>query len=134
MTPFEVLALPAGCLLAWAYVAVAARYSLRDTLLAAGLVVAALVYVVVAAWKGAGASVYFELAGALAFGALAVLGARKAALWLAVGWAAHALWDIAGQLATDPIMPLWYAVACLGFDGVVVAAVLLGPRMRQVPA
>jgi hypothetical protein len=127
LTIFDLLALPLGLASAWAYVAYARRFGERELqVLASGLVIAALIYVVAALVAGATEVVLLELAGAAVFGLLAVLGLRRASWWLAVGWALHVGWDLAAQLADQPVLPLWYAIACLAFDLVVAAAILRG--------
>jgi hypothetical protein len=121
----DMLALPLGLVSAWAYVAYARRFGARELqVLASGLVIAALIYVVAAMVQGATELVLLELAGAVVFAFFAVLGMRKASMWLAVGWALHVGWDLAAQLADEPVLPLWYAIACLAFDLVVAAAIV----------
>jgi hypothetical protein len=129
----DILALPLGLALAWAYVIYARRFGARALqVLASGLVIAALIYVIAALVQGATEVVLLELAGAVVFGLFAVLGLRKASVWLAIGWALHVGWDLAMQLADDPVLPRWYAIACLAFD-LVVAAAILRERERDVP-
>jgi hypothetical protein len=121
----DILALPLGLASAWAYVLYARRFGDRELqVLASGLVIAALIYVVAALVQGATEVVLLELAGAAVFGLFAALGLRKASVWLAVGWALHVGWDLAAQLADEPVLPLWYAIACLAFDLVVAAAIV----------
>jgi hypothetical protein len=104
LTLLDVLALPFGFASAWAYVAYARRLGDRELqVLASGLVLAALVYVIAALVQGATEVVLLELAGAAVFGLFAALGLRKASVWLAIGW---------------------YAITCLAFDVVVAAAIL----------
>jgi len=58
-----------------------------------------------------------ELAGAVLFNAAAVLGARGRPALLALGWTAHALWDLSFHYAAGPgFAPAWYAMFCVGFD------------------
>jgi hypothetical protein len=54
-------------------------------------------------------------------------------VWLAVGWALHVGWDLAAQLTDEPLLPLWYAIACLAFDLVVAAAILRMPIRSRDP-
>jgi hypothetical protein len=125
LTLLDVLALPFGFASAWAYVAYARRFGDRELqVLASGLVLAALIYVIAALVQGATEVVLLELAGAAVFGLFAALGLRKASVWLAIGWALHVGWDLAAQLADEPVLPLWYAITCLAFDVVVAAAIL----------
>ena len=107
----------------------------EDRIYALGLVVAALVYVgfVLAAGAG-GAALATELVGLALFGAVAWLGWRRSALWLAAGWAAHVGWD----LLLHPLTGTGYAAAgyvraCIGFDLVVAAWIALRADRRGAP-
>jgi hypothetical protein len=93
----------------------------RMRLLAVGLGITALIYVLFAALGGAGARWFaIEVAGLLPFGALAWLGRRDAPIWLALGWAAHVVWDVGlhGGPGTE-FVPAWYLPFCVGFDLIV---------------
>ena len=128
MTWLELVAFPFGLVCAWAFIAHARRFgSKRLHVLASGLVIAALIYVVAAIVRGAALVVLAELAGALVFGLFAGLGLRRAKRWLAIGWALHVAWDLAAQLADEPVLPLWYAIACLAFDLLVAWVILRDP-------
>lgn len=85
------------------------------------LVGAALVYVVAAAIRADRSSeLLVEVVGATTFGLVAVAGWRVSAAVLAVGWAAHALWDLLlPRFIETDFIPTWYVVACMGFDLVV---------------
>jgi hypothetical protein len=134
LTMLDIIALPVGLASAWAYVAYARRFGDRQLqVLASGLVVAALIYVVAALVQGATAVVMLELVGAAVFGLFAALGLRRASWWLAVGWALHVVWDLAAQLADEPVLPLWYAITCLAFDLVVATAILRIPIRSRDP-
>jgi hypothetical protein len=134
LTMLDVIALPAGLASAWAYVAYARRFGDRQLqVLASGLVAAALIYVVAALVSGATEVVLLEIVGAAVFGLLAALGLRRASWWLAVGWALHVVWDLAAQLADEPVLPLWYAITCLAFDLVVATAILRIPIRSRDP-
>lgn len=68
-----------------------------------------------------------ELSGLASFGFLAWMGRFRAGWWLAVGIAAHGLWDVA-HVGVAPFVPDWYATACAIVDvamGGYVAAVCL---------
>jgi hypothetical protein len=56
-----------------------------------------------------------ELFGIALFGALAWIGLFRAGWWLAVGVAAHGIWDIA-HVGAAPFVPDWYATACAIVD------------------
>jgi hypothetical protein len=100
----------------------------RDTkrILAAGLIVAALIYIVFAL-RAANISLWLmiEFAGVALYGALGFLGMKGSAWWLVAGWALHPVWDVAihylGPGAS--FAPDWYAIACVSFDLLVAAYV-----------
>ncbi len=85
-----------------------------------------------------------ELAQAIVFGTLALLGLRGSPYWIAAGWALHPFWDVVvhyigpGQSFT----PWTYAIACVSFDWlvaiyIVIAYGLLGAHrlgFREVAA
>jgi hypothetical protein len=101
--------------------------------LALGLVVAALAYVWFAA-RGTGASwLTVELIGLLIFSAVAVLGVKHSILWLAVGWAAHPLWDASLHLAGAgaAYTPAWYVPTCIGFDLLVAGYIFISERAAK---
>ncbi len=58
---------------------------------------------------------WIELAGALAFWVLAVLGAKRSPWLLAAGLAAHGLWD-AGHYQRTGFVADWYVVGCFLVD------------------
>ncbi len=98
-----------------------------------GLAIAALIYVgfVLAAGAGAG-SLIAELLGVMLFGAVAWLGMRRSALWLAAGWAAHVGWDLLlHPLTAAGYAPPWYVRACIGFDLAIAAWIALGPSRES---
>ncbi|UCE85025.1 MAG: hypothetical protein JSU66_11790 [Deltaproteobacteria bacterium] len=107
-----------GALLGAAFVALArALGRLERTLLAAGLVVAALVYVGMGLTAHPPSELWIEGVGAGAFLVLAVAGYLGSPLLLAAGWAAHGAWDLVVPLFTDvAYLSEWYIAACLGFD------------------
>lgn len=88
--------------------------------LAAGLLLAALLYLGFALEAGRG--LLQEAAGFLGFTPFVWLGIRRHPHWLALGWALHMGWDTLHLLARGhPVAPTWYALLCLGFDLAVVA-------------
>ena len=117
-----------GALLAAPLVLAARGRRVERQIYAAGLVVAALVYVGFAAAAGAGtAALARELIGVALFGAVAWLGLRRAAIWLAAGWAAHVGWDLLlHPLSEAGFAPAWYVRACIGFDLALAAWIALG--------
>ncbi len=84
----------------------------------AGLVVAALVYVVAAARLGAGKALLVEAAGLAAFGTVALVGLLFSPLVVALGWVVHAAWDVVLHSGSGRpgIVPGWYPALCVGFD------------------
>ena len=111
----------------------ARRKRRQDLLWAQGLLLAALVYVGFALAAGAGAAALaIETIGVALFGAVAWLGWRRAALWLAAGWAAHVGWDLLLHPLTEAgYAPAWYVRACIGFDLVVAAWIALRPERPE---
>jgi hypothetical protein len=59
-----------------------------------------------------------ELVGGVVFGTMALLGLRGSHWWLAVGWAAHPIWDIVLHYfgPGGSFAPESYVIACLSFD------------------
>jgi hypothetical protein len=92
------------------------------------LIFVAGIYVAFAVGARAPLAAGIEVALALPFVALAVLGHLRNRLWLVAGWLGHAVLDLAHhRLVADPGVPEPYPWLCLGFD-VVIAARLLWPR------
>lgn len=121
--------LSAGLLAGAAYVGWAARlpFAPARRYYALGLVVAAVIYVLFAIFSGAPVWLGIELGGVALFGALAWMGLRFSAAWLAIGWLVHPLWD-GGLHLSGPglgVAPLWYVLACLSFDLLVAAAIFV---------
>jgi hypothetical protein len=81
-----------------------------------------------------------ELLQVIAFGVLGLLGWRGSAYWLALGWALHPVWDF-GLHYLGPgssFSPWMYAIACISFDWVVTAYIVIryrgANRLTQSPA
>ncbi|HET9713517.1 MAG TPA: DUF6010 family protein [Pyrinomonadaceae bacterium] len=83
--------------------------------------------------------VLVELLQCVAFGTLGLYGWRGNAKWLALGWALHPIWDyVLHYLGPGrSIAPWTYAVACITFDWVVAAYILIyyrgSSRLAQSP-
>jgi uncharacterized membrane protein len=120
-----------GAALGALFVALAWQSRRREAqLLAIGLVIAALVYVVAALFGADRSGLVHQVAGLMLFGAIAWLGVRVSQLWLALGWAAHTAWDVGLHLnRVQAIVPAWYALLCVGFD-LVVAGYVLGSILK----
>jgi hypothetical protein len=77
-----------------------------------------------------------ELLQCVAFGTLGLMGWKGSPKWLALGWALHPLWDF-GVHHLGPggsFAPLSYVFACITFDWVVAAYVLIyyrGASLRE---
>ncbi len=72
-----------------------------------------------------------EFVAFLGFLVLAILGARKWPLLVAVGLLAHGLFDLVhGHLITNPGVPSWWPGFCLAFD-VTAGAYLLSTKNRR---
>lgn len=98
----------------------------EQRVLALGLVVAALVYVVFALVGQPEARWHLvEAAGLVLFACLAWWGVRRDAIWLAMGWALHVGWDLGLHGAAESFVPGWYPPLCVGFD-LFVAGYILG--------
>jgi hypothetical protein len=116
-----------GAVLGGLFVLLARRLGQRAEarLLAAGLAVAALIYVGLAL-ASAGRWLAIETAGVAIFGTLAWLGVRASSWWLALGWLGHVAWDVGLHLdRPQPVTPEWYPLLCVGLD-LIVAGFLLG--------
>ena len=124
-----VVAIVVGALLALVFIETALRSGRPAKVFAAGLVVAAGLYVLFALWAGDRRAAALEAAGTGLFALFALAGARWSPHWLAAGWTAHVAWD----LLLHPVQgggyaPWWYPAACIGFDLLVAGAVLGAAR------
>lgn len=76
-----------------------------------------------------------ELLQCVAYGTLGLIGWRGSAKWLALGWALHPVWDF-GVHHLGPgrsFAPLTYVFACITFDWVVSAYILIYYRGASDP-
>jgi hypothetical protein len=107
---------------------------LERAVLAVFLASMPLVYV--GAWfrAGAGGSIGTEVAGVFLFAPLALIGLVRAPQVLAIGIAAHGLWDLA-HYGRSAFMPDWYALGCAVADaGVATYAAARVGRWREASA
>lgn len=96
------------------------------SLLAAFLFVAAALYIVFAVRAGEGTFwVAGELVGVGIYGIMALWGLSGSPLWLAAGWVAHPVWDVALHYfgPGGAFAPAGYTITCLSFDLMVAAYV-----------
>lgn len=108
--------------------------SKREVLLyAGGLVFAASVYVVFAVVGGAALSwVVLESSGLVLFSLVTLFGLRVSVLALALGWAAHAAWDVLLHgVRGAGFVPDWYPVFCVGFDLCLAGYIAVRERGRR---
>ena len=92
------------------------------------LVLIAGIYVGFAVIDGRGRTLAVETATAVAFASFALWAVVRAPAWLPVGYAAHALWDLAHHRARhrprlELRMPRWYVPFCVAVDLVVAAGI-----------
>ena len=92
----------------------------KNRLLATGLGLFALVYVVLALTTLNVIWISVELAGLLLIAIFIVLAYRFSIWFLVMGWLAHIIWDMGvSPQETAPYVPFWYAWVCVGFDAVI---------------
>lgn len=101
------------------------RGSGEQRVLAAGLIVAAFIYIPLAA-TGPASLLWLtvELLGVALFAGIALLGLRHSPWWLVLGWAVHPAWDLGLHLylrGGAAFTPRWYTLACVSFDLAVAA-------------
>lgn len=99
----------------------------RQTVFAAGLLITALIYLGFGLAGGANVNwLVTETLGVGIYGVFALLGLRYSLWWLVFGWAIHPAWDAGLHLLgeAEAFVPMWYVVACIGFDLIVVASIL----------
>lgn len=106
-----------GALLAVPYCLYARRQRRPAQPFAAGLTVAAAIYVVFALVRGGGPALPLEFGGVLLFAALSVVGILWSPYLLSAGWLLHVAWDLAFHpIDHSGYAPYWYPVLCVGFD------------------
>jgi hypothetical protein len=68
-----------------------------------------------------------ELAQAVVFGAIGLLGLRGSPYWIAGGWALHPFWDVVVHYIGpgSAFTPWTYAIACISFDWVVALYIVI---------
>ena len=75
-----------------------------------------------------------ELAQAVVFGAIGLLGLRGSPYWIAVGWALHPFWDVVVHYIGPghAFTPWTYAIACISFDWLVALYIVIAYRLGLV--
>jgi hypothetical protein len=65
--------------------------------------------------------ILIELAQAVVFGAIGLLGLRGSPYWIAAGWALHPFWDfVVHYIGPGHTFTPWtYAIACVSFDWII---------------
>jgi hypothetical protein len=68
-----------------------------------------------------------ELAPAIIFGTICLLGLRGSSYWVAAGWALHAFWDFLLHYIGSgySFAPWTYAIACVSFDWMVAVYIVI---------
>jgi hypothetical protein len=68
-----------------------------------------------------------ELAQAVVFGAIGLLGLRGSPYWIAGGWALHPFWDVVVHYVGPghTFTPWTYAIACVSFDWLVAICIVV---------
>src|ERR671910_949728 len=68
-----------------------------------------------------------ELAQAVVFGAIGLLGLRGSPYWIAGGWALHPFWDVVLHYVGPghTFTPWTYAIACVSFDWIVAIYIVI---------
>ncbi len=94
-----------------------------------GLVAAAGIYFTLSLIKAPISWIAIEGIGILVYGVFAWLGARYTPAWIGIGWLLHPIWDGFLHLygPAPDVVPHWYAMTCLVFDGIIGLYILLGP-------
>ena len=97
--------------------AAAARFDRDRALYPTVLIIVASYYLLFAAMDGSARVLIVESIVAIAFVGLATVGFRSC-LWLvAIGLAAHGVFDaFHGQLVTNPSLPEWWPRFCMAYD------------------
>ena len=71
--------------------------------------------------------ILIELAQAVVFGAIGLLGLRGSSYWIAAGWALHPFWDVVLHYMGPghSFTPWTYAIACVSFDWLVAIYIVI---------
>lgn len=90
----------------------------RHKMLGRALVIAAIIYPLMALYQEQYNHLLVETSGVFAYGLFYLLSLKFAPFWLAIGWLLHPIWDGVLHLygPIQEVAPSWYAWACLSFD------------------
>jgi hypothetical protein len=71
--------------------------------------------------------ILLELAQAVVFGAIGLLGLRGSPYWMAAGWALHPFWDVVVHYIGPghTFTPWTYAIACVSFDWIIAIYIVI---------
>ncbi len=124
-----------GLVAGWAflYYARSKNATGEKRILAAGLVLAAAVYVAFAVIYGSARWIAIEFAGVALYGIFAWFSYKYSVRWLAIGWVGHAAWDALLHLVGpgNVVAPEWYVLACISFDILVGGYVLAAKKQKS---
>lgn len=125
-----------GLLMAAATAAIVARFSAERALDVCAMLLPAIAAVYAgSSLAGAPQTLVVEVTGVTAFFVVAIVGRWSLPLLVAVGYAAHGVWDLlhdAGLLATA--LPSWYGPFCAAYDWFMAAFVVAVLLRRPLPA
>ncbi len=90
----------------------------RHQLLGRALVIAAVIYPLMAIYQQQYNHLLVEISGVFAYGLFYFLSLKHTPVWIAFGWLLHPVWDGALHLygPIQGVVPVWYAWACFSFD------------------
>ena len=84
---------------------------------AIALIIAALIYVGFSLFADDPRWISLELVGLAIYFIFALLGLKYSPWFLAIGWAAHIVWDIGLHTSTAiSFVPEWYPLLCVAYD------------------
>ncbi len=105
-------------------------------LLGRALIIAALIYPLMALIQNQHEHLLTELSGIVVYGLFYLLSFKHHINWLAIGWLLHPVWDVFLHLygPIQEVVPIWYAWACVSFDVLVgvYIFVILNPKPNTV--
>ena len=92
----------------------------KNKILAVGLFIASVIYVLFSITTFNEVWITVEVVGLLLFLLFIWMGFHYSMWFVVLGWALHIVWDVGVHpQETAPYVPFWYAWICVGFDAVV---------------